>query len=409
MALTLSVIILFGLLFNKVFEKLKLPGLLGMLILGIIIGPYGLNYMNKDVLDISADLRKIALIVILLRAGLGIKRETLNKVGTTAIKMSCIPGLFEGFTILIVSSYLLGISKVEAGMLGFIIAAVSPAVIVPQMLNFIDRRLGHNKGIPTLILAGASIDDVFAITLFSTFLGLYGGENVNIPLKIFEIPVSIILGIALGALVGLAMVYLFKKYRIRDTKKTLILVGIAIVMTALEGNVKVPGTGWEVPFASLLGVMTVGFVLLEKYPVVGNRLSAKFNKVWVFAELLLFVLVGAQVNIHVALDSGLIGIVIIFVGLIARSIGVLISVAGTDFTVKEKLFCVIAYVPKATVQAAIGAVPLAAGVKSGEIILAIAVLAIIITAPLGALGVRISGERLLTIDEEEGRVQCSVQ
>ena len=393
MALSLAIIIIVGLLFNKIFDKLQLPGLLGMVILGIMIGPYGFNFINNDILRISSDLRKIALVVILLRAGLGIKRETLNKVGVPAIKMSFIPGLCEGFTIMFVASYLLGLSKVEAGILGFIIAAVSPAVIVPQMLSFIQRRVGHDKGIPTLILAGASIDDVFAITLFTTFLGLYGGSKVNIALKVLEIPISIFLGILLGIILGVIMVVIFKKFHIRDTKKALILMGVAILLTALEDAMKD-----VVPIASLLGVMTIGFILLEKYPKVANRLSDKFNKIWVFAELLLFVLVGAQVNIYIALDSGLIGLIIIFIGLIARSLGVLLSTTGIDFNWREKLFCVIAYVPKATVQAAIGAVPLAAGVPSGEIILAIAVLSIIITAPLGAIGIKITGEKWLSVD-----------
>ncbi|AHM57879.1 sodium/proton antiporter, CPA1 family (plasmid) [Peptoclostridium acidaminophilum DSM 3953] len=395
MALSLSLILLLGLTFNKIFEKMKLPGLLGMLILGIAIGPYGLDIISKDILRISSDLRKIALVVILLRAGLGIKRETLNKIGVPALKMSCIPGLCEGFAIMFAASFLLGIPKLEAGMLGFIIAAVSPAVIVPKMLDFINRRKGHEKGIPTLILAGASIDDVFAITLFSTFLGMYGGENVNIAVKIFEIPLSILLGMLLGAVIGIVMVYMFKKYHIRDTKKTLILLGVAIIMTALEDSLKD-----IVPIASLLGVMTVGFVLLEKDSIVAHRLSEKFNNIWVFAELVLFVLVGAQVNIHVALDSGFVGLIVILIGLTARSIGVFISVAGTSFNFKEKLFCVIAYVPKATVQAAIGAVPLVAGVKSGEIILAIAVMAIMITAPLGDLGVKLAGEKWLIADAD---------
>ncbi len=391
MALSLGAIIIFGLAFNKLFERLKLPGLLGMLILGILIGPYGLNFLTSDILKISSDLRKIALIIILLRAGLGIKRETLNKVGVPAIKMSCIPGLCEGFTIMFVGSYLLGISKIEAGMLGFIIAAVSPAVVVPQMLTFIERKMGHSKGIPTLILAGASIDDVFAITLFTTFLGLYGGKNVNIGMKILEIPISIVLGILLGFGLGLLMVYIFKRHHIRDTKKALILLGTAILFTSLEEFLKD-----ILPIASLLGVMAIGFILLEKYSNVANRLADKFNKIWLFAELLLFVLVGSQVNINVAINSGFVGLIIISIGLISRSLGVLISVAGTDLNWKERLFCVISYVPKATVQAAIGAVPLAAGVASGDVILAIAVLSIIITAPLGAIGIKISGEKWLS-------------
>jgi len=232
MALSLATILILGVSFNKIFEKLKLPGLLGMLVLGVLIGPYGINIINKDILTISADLRKIALIVILLRAGLGIKKETLNKVGIPAIKMSFIPGLLEGFIIMLAASFLLDISIVEAGMLGFIIAAVSPAVIVPQMLGFIDRKMGEEKGIPTIILAGASIDDVFAITLFSAFLGLYGGKNINVARKIIDIPISILSGVLLGVIAGFIMVYIFKKYHMRDTKKVLIVLGAAILITA---------------------------------------------------------------------------------------------------------------------------------------------------------------------------------
>lgn len=392
MALSLAIIILLGLLFNRLFEKFNLPGLLGMLILGILIGPYGLNFINSEILNISSELRKIALVVILLRAGFGIKKENLNKVGIPALKMSFIPGLLEGFTILVISKYLFNLSFIEGGILGFIIAAVSPAVIVPSMLNLIQNRKGENKAIPTMILAGASIDDVFAITLFSTFLGLYGGKNINIPKKILEIPLSIILGILLGLIIGYILVYLFKKRHIRDTKKTLIILGVSIVLTGLEDFLKAKEI---LPIASLLGVMTIGFIILEKYPNVANRLSSKFNKIWVFAEIILFVLVGSQVNIYVAMDSGLLGILIIVIGLTARSIGVIISLIGTNLSLKERLFCVISYTPKATVQAAVGAVPIAYGVSSGELILAIAVLSIIITAPLGATLIKISGDKWL--------------
>ncbi len=391
MAMSLAIIIILGLIFNKLFEKLKLPGLLGMLILGVLLGPYVTNIISEDILRISPDLRKIALIIILLRAGLGIKKDTLNKVGVPALKMSCIPGVLEGLTIMFAASYIFGITKIEAGMLGFIIAAVSPAVIVPLMLNFISSGKGEKKGIPTIILAGASIDDVIAITIFSTFLGLYGGKNVNIAKKIFDIPLSIFIGIAIGAMVGVILTAIFKKYHIRDTKKTLILIATAIILTGIEEVFKN-----MIPIASLLGVMTIGFVLLEKYSKVANRISMKLSKVWVMAEILLFVLVGAQVNIYVALSSGLLGLVIIILGLVARSIGVLVSLMGTNLNAKERLFCVISYFPKATVQAAMGAVPLAAGVKSGELILAIAVLSIIITAPLGAIGIKIAGEKLLS-------------
>lgn len=391
MAFSLATIIILGYILNKGFEKLKLPGLIGMLLLGAMIGPYGKNIISMDLLNISADLRKIALIVILLRAGLGIKRETLKKVGVPAIKMSCIPGIFEGFTIMWVASYLLDITKIEAGILGFIVAAVSPAVVVPLMLTFIGGKRGEKKGIPTLILAGASIDDVFAITVFTTFLGLYGGKNINILMQIVGIPVSILLGILLGLIVGLFMIFIFRRFHIRDTKKALVLIGVAIMLTTVEEVLK-----GVVPIASLIGVMMLGFIFREKSSNIADQLSQKLNKIWVFAELMLFVLVGAQVNIDVAFNSGALGLVIIVCGLITRSVGVFISVAGTNLNVKERIFCVLSYVPKATVQAAIGAVPLEAGVESGEVILTIAVLAIIVTAPLGAIGIKISGEKWLS-------------
>ena len=390
MALSLAIIIILGLVFNRAFDKLRLPGLLGMLILGVLIGPYGISLINEDVLRISPDLRKIALIVILLRAGLGIKKETLSKVGVPAIKMSIIPVLLEGFTITFIARSLLNISFIEAGMLGFIVAAVSPAVVVPQMLNLIEKNKGKVKGIPTLILAGASIDDVLAITIFSTFLGFFSGSKVSLTWKVLNIPISIILGVVLGIVTAIFLIYLFKKLHIRDTKKALLILSLSIFLTSLEDILQS-----IIPIASLVGVMTIGFVLLERYEVVGKRLASKFNKIWVFAELILFVLVGAEVNIHVAIDSGLIGLLIIGLGLMARSIGVIISLMGTELNYKERVFCVISYVPKATVQAAIGATPLAVGVPSGDIILAIAVLAIIITAPLGAAGIKIAGENWL--------------
>jgi len=396
MALSLAVIIILGLLFNRLFESLKLPGLLGMLILGVILGPYGLDWlfkdflMTEDVIRLSSDFRKIALIVILLRAGFGIKKETLEKVGIPALKLSCIPGVMEGFTVLGLGMYFLNLSFIEAGMLGFIIAAVSPAVVVPSMLNLVEKGKGAAKGIPTMILAGASIDDVIAITVFSSFLGMYGGGKVNLGRQLLNIPISIILGGLIGAGIGFILVWFFKKYHLRDTKKVLMILSIAILFTALEDILAT-----YVPLASLLGVMTIGFIILEYYPKLAGRLSVKFNKIWVFAEILLFVLVGAQVNVTVAFETGLIGIVIIAGGLLARSLGVFLSLIGTNLTSKERWFCVIAYTPKATVQAAIGAVPLAAGVLSGDIILAMAVLAIMVTAPLGAIGIRIAGEVFL--------------
>lgn len=390
MAISLALIITFGMLANFLFEKVKLPGLLGMLLVGVAIGPYGLDLMQPELMTVSADLRKIALIVILLRAGLGLKKETLQKVGKNAIRMSFIPCLMEGFTVMICAHLIFGISYAEAGILSFTLAAVSPAVIVPSMLKLIDSGKGSEKGIPTMILAGASVDDVFAITFFSSMLSMYFSQNISIGMQILRIPFSILLGVLLGFLVGTFFTYLFKKMHMRDTKKTLLMLGAAVFMTGLEDLLKS-----HVEIASLLGVMTVGFILLENYPKVSKRLSVKLNKIWVFAEILLFVLVGAQVNVFVASQSLGVGVLLIFLGLLARSLGVLISISGSDYTLGEKLFAVVAYWPKATVQAAIGSVPLAMGVSHGEVFLAIAVLSILITAPLGAIGIRIIGEKVL--------------
>ncbi len=392
MATSIAIIILLAIVSNFIFEKIKLPGLLGMLILGITIGPYGFNLIHGDLLNISSDLRKIALIVILLRAGMGIKTSDLKKIGKPAIKMSCIPGILEGFFIAFISTKLLGFTFIQGGILGFIIAAVSPAVVVPQMISLIDNKIGTNKSIPTLILAGASIDDVFAITILTSFLALYSGKNVNIASQLLQIPLSIILGIGLGLILGFIIIYLFKKCSINMIKKILIVLAISILLTTLETIFKD-----KVLIASLLGVMTIGFILTEKLPNVAAPLSQGLNKLWVFSEILLFVLVGAQVNISVAFTSGAIGIIIIFIGLVGRSIGVIISLIGTNLNIKERIFCVISYIPKATVQAAMGALPLSLGVVSGDLILAISVLSILITAPLGAIGIKVSSKSLLHV------------
>lgn len=391
MTTSLAIILIFGLAANAIFKKIGLPGLLGMLLLGIVLGPNMLNWLDGDLLRISGDLRKIALIIILLRAGLGISKSQLAKVGATAIKMSCIPGILEGLTIALVSMWLFDFSFIEGGILGFTLAAVSPAVVVPLMLKYQDMRLGVKKGIPTLILASASIDDVFAITIFTTFLGLYGGSKINVGIELLNIPISILLGIILGVIFGLILVKLFKNFHIRDTRKVMIILGIAIIITAIENALKN-----KLEIAGLLGVMAIGFIILEKRPIVANRLSLKFDKLWVFAELILFVLVGSQVNIQVAIQAGMKGLLIIFIGLCARSIGVLISTLGTKLNYKERLFCVVAYIPKATVQAAIGAIPLGLGLPAGEIILAIAVLSILVTAPLGSIAINTTAEKLLT-------------
>lgn len=395
MTTSLALMLILGMAANALFVKMRLPGLLGMLLLGVLLGPYVLNWLDPDMLRMSGDLRLLALIIILLRAGLGIKREALNRVGVTALKLSCIPGLCEGFAIAFVSIYLLGFSFIEGGILGFIVAAVSPAVVVPPMLNFIDRRVGAKNNVPTLILAGASIDDVFAITLFSAFLGLYGGHNVNIGLQLLGIPLSIVLGIGLGLVVSIVLVRLFTTYYIRSTKKVMMILGVAIFLTAVEKTLKA-----RVEIASLLGVMTIGFILLEKMPEVAAKLAGKFNRIWLFAEILLFMLVGAQVNIHVALDAGLTGLLLIAIGLAARSVGVVLSTVGTPLTSRERFFCIVSYLPKATVQAAIGAIPLSMGVPSGDVILAIAVLSILITAPIGAIGIEYFSKRCLEVEPE---------
>lgn len=392
MAFSLALILVLAFLINEIFIKIKLPGLLGMILLGILMGPYGFNKIDSNLLAISGDLRLIALIVILLRAGLGIKKDELNAVKKEVLKISCIPGLFEGFTIALCSMYLLDFSFIEGGILGFIIAAVSPAVIVPKMLEFQERKIGTDKKIPTIILAGASVDDVFAITIFSSFLGLYGGKSVNLIANILNIPLSIVLGIGIGAIIGFILIKFFKNYSIRDTKKAILILSIAILFNSLE---KYISGKFHIEIASLLGIMTIGFFILELLPSVGTRLSAKFNKIWVFAEIILFVLVGAQVNIGVAIKSGGIGVLILLIGLIARGVGVYISLLGTNFSIKEKLFTIVAYMPKATVQAAIGAIPLMSGVASGEVILAIAVMSILLTAPAGAIFIDILGKKFL--------------
>ena len=405
MLVNLSVVIIVALLLNLVFTKCRLPGLLGMILAGVILGPSGCNFISKQVIEVSGELKTAALIVILIRAGLGINKKTLNKVGISAMKLSCIPGILEGTTITIVSHFLLGLTYVESGMLGFIIAAVSPAVVVPQMLELKEGGFGENKEIPTLILAGASVDDVFAITIFGIFLDLGMGTTGGYSSLIYKVPAGIIAGVLIGVLVGLLLVWLFKKFHMRDTKKMLIFMIIAVMFHDLT---ELPTVKEVLPIASLIGVMAIGFVLLEKYDAVANRLAVKFNQVWVIAEILLFALIGSQVKIE-ALDGSIVGtgLIILTFGLIARSCGVWISLIKSDLNTKERLFCVIAYLPKATVQAAIGAVPLAmiqAGrmtsmtVQSGDIILAMAVLSIVVTAPLGAIGINLTGKKFLSND-----------
>lgn len=387
---SLALIILLGLLGNYIFSKMKLPGILGMLLVGVIIGPNCLNLLSPSILSISADLRQLALIVILLSAGLDLKKEEIIPVGFTAVKMSVIPALCEGFTIAFLSVYLLGFTFIEGGMLGFILAAVSPAVVVPAMISLKKQSYKYANRVASLILAGASADDVVAITVFSAFLSIYIGEKVSIIMTILNVPIAIIMGILIAIIAAIIVMFLFKTFNIGLTQKTLILlffgVGLTTVQALLEGKVEI---------AALIGVMVLGFIIREKMSDTAEKLLNNFNNIWVFAKILLFVLVGAAVDIKVMTGAGVIGILIIVIGLIARSIGVFIATLGSPLTFKERIFCGIAYLPKATVQAAMGGVPLINGAVNGNLILAIAVMSIILCAPVGAIGIKVAAPKLL--------------
>ncbi len=390
MMLSLAYLIIFGMLGNVLFKTFKLPGLIGMLLAGMVIGPQGLNLLDGTMLAISEDLRKIALIIILLRAGLGLNRRVLMRIGKKATALSIIPVLFEGFFVLLLMMWLFDFHFVQAGMAGFILAAVSPAVIVPAMLKLMKNKVGVKKNIPTLVLSAASVDDVIAITLFSTFLSIYFSQTVNVLGHILGIPISIGLGILLGVLIGVVLVYLFNRYHMRDSNKVVLLIAIGIFMVSFSAMIEA-----YILIASLLGVMALGLVITERKKSLGERLSIKFDKVWVLAELFLFVLVGAVVDIQVALQAGLLGLVVIAGGLLARSLGVVLATCRTDFSWPEKSFLMIAFMPKATVQAAVGSIPLSLDVAGGEIILALAVLSILVTAPLGAIGIQLFSRTLL--------------
>ncbi len=394
MATSLALIALAGLLADAVFRKIKLPGLVGMLIVGILVGPYVLGLMAPDMMRVSADFRMIALIVILLRAGFELRRDTLQRVGRAAVTMSCVPAMFEIAGITLLAPWLLGLGWIESALLGCILGAVSPAVVVPLMIDFMDQGKGEEKGIPTLILAASSIDDVFVIVIFTILLGMAGGGQVNWIWQLSGIPISIVLGIIAGLIPGYLLYLLFKRYDFKPPRRTIIVLGVAIGLLWVEHALK-----GIVPVAGLLGVMAIGFIILEKEEALAHIISGKLKYLWVFAELLLFVLVGAQVNVQVAWKAGLNGTLLILGGLVFRSVGTYLALTGTNLTRIEKLFSVVSYIPKATVQAAIGAVPLAAGVAGGDVILAVAVLSILLTAPLGAIGIIIMGNRVLS----EGR------
>lgn len=392
---SLSLIFLVGLAMGAICQRLKLPRIIGMLVTGIILGPYVLDLLDPSILSISADLRKIALIIILIKAGLSLDISDLKKAGRSAILMSFIPATFEIIGYVIFAPVLLKINRVEAAVMGTVLAAVSPAVVVPRMVSLIEQKYGTQKAIPQMIMAGASCDDIFVIVLFATFLSMVQGGQVNI-INFINIPVSIILGILLGAVTGYAM-YLFfetayaRKHYVRNSMKVIIVLGVSFLLVSieswLEGKISVSG---------LLAVVSMACVIkMKSTTLVSKRLSEKFGKLWLAAEVMLFVLVGAVVDIRYTLSAGIFAVFMIIIALIFRAVGVLICTVGTNLTWKERAFCVIAYLPKATVQAAIGSVPLAAGLPCGRLVLSVAVLAIIITAPLGAIGIDSTYKKIL--------------
>jgi NhaP-type Na+/H+ or K+/H+ antiporter len=390
--------LILSILVDWAFRKLTIPGLVGMLLLGIALGPYVLGWISPDLLTASADLRLIALIVILLRAGFELSRNTLNQVGFRVLLLSAVPAVVEGTAITILGPPLLGLTYLQSAILGSVLGAVSPAVVVPLMIHFIARNMGTAKGIPTMVLAASSIDDVFVIVIFSILIGMLTGQDVNIAWSLAGIPISIILGIAVGLAVGLVLFRIFRRFNPRATKRVLVILGLSVLLVRIEHL-----TAEWVPFAALLAVMGIGFIVLEKDEHMAHEISAKLGKIWVFAEIVLFTMVGAQVNVHVALAAGLAGAVVIGLGLLARSLGTWLCLLGSDLNRGERLFVVISYIPKATVQAAIGGGALAAmrlagmDTAPGEIILAVAVLSILLTAPLGAWAIAITGEWWLAV------------
>ena len=389
MLLSISLILILGMFMGWICRKMKLPALLGMLITGIILGPYGLNLLDGSILGISAELRKIALIIILTRAGLGLDLSGLKKIGRPAVLMCFVPASFELLGMTLLAPKLMGASVLESAVMGAVLAAVSPAVVVPRMVKLMDEGYGVKEGIPQLILAGASVDDVYVIVLFSTFVGMMQGEGAFI-LKFVNIPVSIFFGIAIGLFLGVLLAYFFKKVHIRDTSKELIILSISFLLVVIEDKLTT-----AITFSSLIAVMFIGIGLQKKREAVAKRLSVKYGKLWVAAEVFLFVLVGATVNIEYLGKIGAKAFVVIIGALIFRMFGVFVCLLGTSLQRKERLFAMMAYTPKATVQAAIGGIPLALGLACGDIVLTVAVLAIVFTAPLGAFAIDWSYKKLL--------------
>lgn len=396
MLTSLSLIFLLGLAMASLCQRLKLPRIIGMLVTGIVLGPYVLNALDASILGISPDLREMALVIILIKAGLSLNLNDLKKVGRPAILMSGLPALFEIGAFLLFAPTILGVNRIEAAIMGAVLGAVSPAVVVPKMVQMMEQGYGNKKGIPQLILAGASLDDVFVIVLFTTFLGMAQGNAVS--LKSFVgIPVSIVLGIAVGALTGCGLQRFFetryaRKRYVRNSTKTIIVLGVSFLLLALE-------TWLTVAFSGLLAVMSMACALQSRSTTfVAARLSQKFGKLWIAAEIILFVMVGAAVDIRYTMEAGVGAIGMILLALVFRSAGVALSLLGTTLNTRERWFCVISYLPKATVQAAIGSVPLSMGLPCGNLVLSVAVLAILITAPLGAIGMDLTCKKLVERD-----------
>lgn len=390
MLLSVALILLCGMGMSWICKKLKLPGLLGMLLTGIVLGPYVLNLLDENLLNISSELRKMALIIILMRAGLGLDISGLKKIGRPAVMMCFVPATFELLGMLVLAPRLLGLSVLEAAILGSVLAAVSPAVVVPRMVRLMEEGYGTEKGIPQLILAGASVDDVYVIVLFTTFSGIMQGKSVSV-MSFLNIPISIILGMIIGLLAGWLLARYFEKVHIRDTVKVLILLSISFLLVVAEDHMTT-----AITFSALIAVMFLGVGLQKYREVVAKRIAVKCGKMWVAAEVFLFVLVGATVNIGYLSHVGLKAVVLICGALIFRMTGVFVCLLGTDMNGKEKLFTMMAYTPKATVQAAIGGIPLALGFACGDVVLTVAVLAIVLTAPLGAFAIDSSYKKFLT-------------
>lgn len=390
MLLSIALILLVGMSMGWICRKIKLPSLLGMLITGIVLGPYVLNMLDIKLLGISADLRKIALIIILTRAGLGLDLTSLKKIGRPAVLMCFVPATFELAGMLLLAPRLMGMSLPEAAVMGAVLAAVSPAVVVPRMVKLMDEGYGVKEGIPQLILAGASVDDVYVIVLFSTFSGMMQGEGASV-IRFVNIPVSIILGMIIGLTIGVLLAFYFQKVHIRDTAKVLIILGISFLLAAAEDSLTTPVT-----FSALIAIMFIGVGLQRKREAVAKRLAVKYGKLWVAAEVFLFVLVGATVNIGYLGRVGMRALLMIAGALLFRMAGVWVCLLGTGLKTGEKAFTMLAYTPKATVQAAIGGIPLALGFACGDTVLTVAVLAIVLTAPLGAFAIDLSYRKLLT-------------